>query len=44
MVEGARIDVAAVINRTEISPYQYLIFGICFLIIMCDGFDTQAVA
>jgi AAHS family 4-hydroxybenzoate transporter-like MFS transporter len=44
MNDNARIDVAAIINEAEISRFQYLIFGICFLIIMCDGFDTQATA
>jgi AAHS family 4-hydroxybenzoate transporter-like MFS transporter len=40
----AGIDVAAVINRGEISRFQYLVFVLCGLVIMCDGFDTQAVA
>jgi AAHS family 4-hydroxybenzoate transporter-like MFS transporter len=44
MADNARIDVAAVINNGEISRFQYVIFTICVLIIMCDGFDTQAVA
>src|SRR5258707_7974826 len=44
MIDNARIDVAAIINEAEISRFQYLIFSICILIIMCDGFDTQAVA
>ncbi|HEV7407174.1 MAG TPA: MFS transporter [Bradyrhizobium sp.] len=44
MADSARIDVAAVINGGAISRFQYVIFTICVLIIMCDGFDTQAVA
>jgi AAHS family 4-hydroxybenzoate transporter-like MFS transporter len=44
MADNARIDVAAVINDGAISRFQYVIFTICVLIIMCDGFDTQAVA
>jgi AAHS family 4-hydroxybenzoate transporter-like MFS transporter len=44
MIDNARVDVAAIINEAEISRFQYLIFSICILIIMCDGFDTQAVA
>jgi AAHS family 4-hydroxybenzoate transporter-like MFS transporter len=44
MIDNARIDVAAIINEAEISRFQYLIFTICILIIMCDGFDTPAVA
>lgn len=44
MVDNPRIDVAAVINDSAISYFQYMIFTLCFLIIMCDGFDTQAIA
>ena len=39
MIDNARVDVAAIINEAEISRFQYLIFSICILIIMCDGFD-----
>ena len=44
MDQRARIDVAAVINNSDIGRFQYLIFAVCILLIMCDGFDTQAVA
>jgi AAHS family 4-hydroxybenzoate transporter-like MFS transporter len=44
MVDGSKIDVGSVIDEGEISPFQYLIFALCFLITMFDGFDTQAVA
>ena len=44
MIDNPRIDVAAVINNSAISHFQYMIFTLCFLIIMCDGFDTQAIA
>src|SRR3982074_759873 len=44
MIDNARVDVAVIINEAEINRFQYLIFSICILIIMCDGFDTQAVA
>jgi hypothetical protein len=42
--DNARVNVAAVINDSEISRFQYIIFALCILIIMCDGFDTQALA
>jgi len=42
--DNARVDVAAVINDSEIGRFQYVIFALCILIIMCDGFDTQALA
>lgn len=30
--------------RGPIGPYQVLVFSLCFLIVLVDGFDTQAVA
>ena len=44
MIDNPKIDVAAVINNSAISRFQYTIFTVCFLIIVCDGFDTQAIA
>src|ERR1700730_11071210 len=44
VTDHTKVDVAAVINDSEISRFQYVIFGLCILIIMCDGFDTQALA
>src|SRR5258708_38725789 len=44
MSDTARIEVGAIINGNPISRFQYVIFSICMLIMMCDGFDTQAVA
>jgi MFS transporter, AAHS family, 4-hydroxybenzoate transporter len=41
---GTKVDVAAVINNGEISGFQRTIFIIGMLVMMCDGFDTQAVA
>jgi AAHS family 4-hydroxybenzoate transporter-like MFS transporter len=44
MGDNSKVDVAAVIDNSEISRFQYVIFTISVLIVMCDGFDTQAVA
>jgi AAHS family 4-hydroxybenzoate transporter-like MFS transporter len=44
MASTATVDVSAVINDSPIGRFQYLIFFISMLIMMCDGFDTQAVA
>jgi AAHS family 4-hydroxybenzoate transporter-like MFS transporter len=44
MMKNAKVDVAAVINDSEISRFQYVIFTLCLMIMMCDGFDTQALA
>jgi MFS transporter, AAHS family, 4-hydroxybenzoate transporter len=38
------IDVAQVINDSPIGRFQYVVFATCMLIMLCDGFDTQAVA
>ena len=44
MTDNTKVDVAAVINDSEISRFQYIIFTLCISIMMCDGFDTQALA
>ena len=30
-------DVQTVLNAHRFSPYQWLIFGLCFLIVLFDG-------
>lgn len=37
------LDVQAFINRERISRYQWLIYAICFFIVLLDGFDTAAI-
>ncbi|KPU99422.1 4-hydroxybenzoate transporter [Variovorax paradoxus] len=32
------------IDQSRLSPLQWRIFGLCFLVALCDGFDTQAMA
>jgi AAHS family 4-hydroxybenzoate transporter-like MFS transporter len=44
VTDNTKVDVAAVINDSEISRFQYIIFTLCISIMMCDGFDTQALA
>jgi AAHS family 4-hydroxybenzoate transporter-like MFS transporter len=44
MSGNATVDVAAVIDDSRIGRFQIVIFIISVLIVMCDGFDTQAVA
>ncbi|MEM5454631.1 MFS transporter [Paraburkholderia phytofirmans] len=36
------VDVQAFIDQQRFSPYQWLILGLCFLIVAADGFDTAA--
>jgi AAHS family 4-hydroxybenzoate transporter-like MFS transporter len=44
VTDNTKVDVAAFINDSEISRFQYIIFTLCISIMMCDGFDTQALA
>lgn len=37
------VDVQAFLNRHPFSGYQWLIFALCFLIVLLDGFDTAAI-
>jgi len=37
------LDVQSFINRHPFSPYQWLLFALCFFIVLLDGFDTAAV-
>lgn len=39
-----RIDVAAVIDDARFSPFQWRIFILLFVVIVLDGYDTQAIA
>lgn len=39
----ARIDLPAFLDRQRFGPTQWLIFALCFLIVLFDGFDTAAI-
>ena len=43
MSEGRSIDVQAFLNEHPFSSFQWVIFGLCFLIVLLDGFDTAAI-
>ena len=43
MSEGRSIDVQAFLNEHPFSSFQWAIFGLCFLIVLLDGFDTAAI-
>ena len=34
------VDVQKLIDDAAFSPYQWIIFSLCFLVILADGFDT----
>ncbi|CDY78921.1 4-hydroxybenzoate transporter [Caballeronia glathei] len=38
------LDVSSLIDREPIRPYQWMIFILCFVTTLFDGFDTQAIA
>jgi len=40
---GQRVDVQAFLNENPFSGYQWLIFALCFVIVLLDGFDTAAI-
>ena len=37
------VDVQTFLNENPFSPYQWLIFALCFFIVLLDGFDTAAI-
>lgn len=37
------LDVQDFINRHPFSPYQWLVFVLCFAVVLLDGFDTAAI-
>jgi AAHS family 4-hydroxybenzoate transporter-like MFS transporter len=38
-----RIELRTFLNARKVSPYQYRIFFLCFLILLLDGYDTVVV-
>lgn len=39
----AQANVQTLLNEHRFSRYQWVIFGLCFLIVLLDGFDTSAI-
>ena len=40
---GRSLDVQAFLNEHPFSRYQWLVFALCFFIVLLDGFDTAAI-
>ena len=38
-----RIDVQAFLNKHPFSGFQWVIFALCFIVVLADGFDTAAI-
>jgi AAHS family 4-hydroxybenzoate transporter-like MFS transporter len=43
MEETRAVDVQALINEHPFSRFQWLVFAMCFVIVLMDGFDTAAI-
>ncbi|WP_198321037.1 MFS transporter [Azohydromonas aeria] len=37
------VDVQALLNASRFSRYQWLVFFLCFFVVLLDGFDTAAI-
>lgn len=38
-----RVDVQDFLNDHPFSPFQWLVFAMCFIVVLLDGFDTAAI-
>ena len=43
MSRSSAVNVQTFINEHPFSPFQWLIFAMCFVIVLLDGFDTAAI-
>src|SRR3954454_5313846 len=43
MADGRTVDVQTFLNEHPFSGYQWLIFALCFCVVLLDGFDTAAI-
>jgi MFS transporter, AAHS family, 4-hydroxybenzoate transporter len=43
MPAARSIDVQTFLNESPFSPFQWLIFALCFCVVLLDGFDTAAI-
>jgi MFS transporter, AAHS family, 4-hydroxybenzoate transporter len=37
------IDIQSFLNQHRFSPFQWLVFTLCFLVVLLDGFDTASI-
>ena len=40
---SSRVNVQTLLNDSPITPYQWVVFALCFVIVLLDGFDTAAI-
>jgi MFS transporter, AAHS family, 4-hydroxybenzoate transporter len=43
MSQTKPLDIQDFLNQSRFSPYQWMIFGLCFCVVLLDGFDTAAI-
>ena len=43
MTEPGRVNVQTFLNEHPFSTFQWVVFALCFLIMLLDGFDTAAI-
>ena len=43
MQDRQSVDVQSFLNEHRFSGFQWMIFGLCFVIVLLDGFDTAAI-
>src|SRR3954465_10838281 len=43
MQDRDSVDVQSFLNEHRFSGFQWMIFGLCFVIVLLDGFDTAAI-
>src|SRR5246500_831961 len=43
MSRNAAVNVQTFINEHPFSPFQWLVFFMCFIVVLLDGFDTAAI-
>lgn len=43
MTQRSSVDVQAFLNEHRFSGFQWVVFALCFLIVLLDGFDTAAI-
>ena len=43
MTKEVTVDIHKFIDTQKFSPYQMMVVGLCAMVVMMDGFDTQAI-
>ena len=43
MQTSSQVDVRAFLDEHRFSSFQWIVFGLCFVVVLLDGFDTAAI-